>query len=167
MKFLFILFVVMPVVEITLLIKVGQQIGALNTAGLVVLTAVIGSFMLRQQGLSTLFRAQERMNSGQIPLQEMLEGIFLAVGGTLLITPGFVTDLFGFLCLIPVTRAAVVRFAGRYIKVRPMGSMHQSPFGDGPGAGGFQQRDDDSPIEGEFQRDETPEMDPAKKIPKS
>ena len=87
MKFLFILFVVMPVAEITLLIKVGQQIGALYTVSLVVLTAIVGSFMLRQQGLSTLFRAQERMNSGQIPLQEMLEGIFLAVGGALLITP--------------------------------------------------------------------------------
>lgn len=167
MKFLFILFVVMPIAEITLLIKVGQQIGALYTAGLVVSTAFIGSLMLRQQGLSTLFRAQERMNSGQIPLQEMLEGIFLAVGGALLITPGFITDVFGFLCLIPVTRKGIVRLAGRHVKVHSAASMHQSHFTHSHGSAGFRPGGQDDPIEGEFQRDEnTPDHD-TKKIPKS
>ncbi|MEZ5524650.1 MAG: FxsA family protein [Pseudomonadales bacterium] len=164
MKFLFLLFIVMPVVEITLLIKVGQQIGALNTAGLVVLTAIIGSFMLRQQGLSTLFRAQERINSGQIPLQEMLEGIFLAVGGALLITPGFVTDLFGFLCLIPATRRGIVRLAGRHIKVQSAASMHQAQFSYRQGPGPF---GPDDPIEGECQRDEAGKSNSTKKISKS
>lgn len=167
MKFLFVLFIVMPIVEITLLIKVGQQIGALYTAGLVVLTAFVGSLMLRQQGLSTLFRAQERMNSGQIPLQEMLEGIFLAVGGALLITPGFVTDVFGFLCLIPVTRKGIVRFAGRHIKVHSAASMHQTHFTHMHGSAGFRQGGPDDPIEGEFQRDESTKSDSTKKIPKS
>ncbi|EGG98735.1 CoB--CoM heterodisulfide reductase subunit A [gamma proteobacterium IMCC2047] len=167
MKFLFILFVVMPVAEITLLIKVGQQIGALYTAGLVVFTALVGSVMLRQQGLSTLFRAQERMSSGQIPLQEMLEGIFLAVGGALLITPGFITDVFGFLCLIPVTRKALVRLAGKHIKVQSAATMHQTHFSHMHGSADFQQGHSDGPIEGEFQRDDAPESDPTKKISKS
>lgn len=167
MKFLFLLFVVMPVVEITLLIKVGQQIGALYTAGLVVLTAVVGSLMLRQQGLSTLFRAQERMNSGQIPIQEMLEGIFLAVGGALLITPGFVTDAFGFMCLLPVTRQAIVRLAAKHVKVQATASMHHSRFEFGAGASGFEQDDQNAPIDGEFQREPTADHKSTKKISKS
>jgi len=154
MKFLFVLFIVMPVAEITLLIKVGQHIGALYTASLVVLTALIGSFMLRQQGLATLFRAQERMQSGQMPIQEMLEGIFLAVGGALLITPGFITDVFGFLCLIPVTRTGLVAFAARNVKVHAAASMHQSQFTHTQGAAGFHASSQDDSIEGEFQRDE-------------
>lgn len=167
MKFLFVLFIVMPVAEITLLIKVGQQIGALYTASLVVLTAFIGSLMLRQQGLSTLFRAQERINSGQIPLQEMLEGIFLAVGGALLITPGFITDVFGFLCLIPITRKGLVRLAGRHIKIHSAAAMHQTHFTHMHGSAGFRAGDAEDPIEGECQRDENAEPGSTKKIPKS
>jgi UPF0716 protein FxsA len=167
MKFLFILFIVMPVAEITLLIKVGQQIGALYTASLVVFTAVVGSFMLRQQGLATLFRAQERMQSGQMPIQEMLEGIFLAVGGALLITPGFITDVFGFLCLIPLTRKGLVAFAARNVKVHAA-SMHQTQFTHMHGSADFRSDnfgsgERDGPIEGEFQRDETAQSDTAKK----
>lgn len=104
MRFLFLLFIVVPIVEITLLINVGQAIGAWNTVGLVLLSAFIGVNMLRYQGFSTLSRAQRRMDSGQIPGREMIEGIVLAVGGALLLTPGFVTDVIGFLCLIPFTR---------------------------------------------------------------
>jgi len=153
MKLLFLLFVVMPVAEITLLIKVGQQIGALYTAALVVLTALIGSFMLRQQGLATLFKAQARVQNGQLPLQEMLEGIFLAVGGALLITPGFITDVFGFLCLIAVTRKALVAFAARHVKVTSAAAMQQGPFHNTHGSASFHGGDADEPIEGEFQHD--------------
>lgn len=104
MRFLFLLFIVVPIIEITLLINVGQAIGAWNTVGLVLLSAFIGVNMLRYQGLSTLGRAQQRMQSGELPGREMVEGIVLAVGGALLLTPGFVTDVIGFLCLIPFTR---------------------------------------------------------------
>lgn len=104
MRFLFLLFIVVPVIEITLLINVGQAIGAWYTVGLVLLSAFIGVNMLRYQGISTLARAQQRMHEGQIPGNEMVEGVVLAVGGALLLTPGFVTDVVGFLCLIPFTR---------------------------------------------------------------
>lgn len=163
MKFLFVLFIVMPIAEITLLIKVGQHIGVLYTASLVVLTALIGSFMLRQQGMATLFRAQERLQSGQIPIQEMLEGIFLAVGGVLLITPGFITDVFGFVCLIPVTRRGMVIFAARHAKVQATASMHQSQYTHRQGAADFNSGSEKGPIEGEFQRDETAQSDTTKK----
>ena len=93
MRFLFALFIAIPILEMVVLIQVGQQIGALWTIVLVLLTAFIGINLLRYQGLSTLSRATWRMQSGQIPAQEMLEGILLAVGGALLLTPGFVLSL--------------------------------------------------------------------------
>jgi UPF0716 protein FxsA len=110
MKFLFLLFIIIPIIEITVLINVGDAIGAWNTVGLVLLSAFIGVNMLRYQGLSTLARAQQRANQGEMPGQEMVEGIVLAVGGALLVTPGFVTDVIGFSCLLPFTRKA---FASR------------------------------------------------------
>lgn len=91
-----------------LLITVGSQIGALPTIGLVLLTAVVGLALLRQQGISTLLKANQRMQTGQIPAQEMAEGIFLAVGGALLLTPGFITDAIGFACLIPGIRKVLL-----------------------------------------------------------
>ncbi len=108
MRFLFLLFVLVPIVEIVLLINVGQAIGAWYTIGLVLLSAFIGVNMLRQQGLSTLLRARSRMDGGEIPAQEMIEGLILAVGGALLITPVFVTDFFGFCCLMPMIRKGFV-----------------------------------------------------------
>jgi len=99
-----VLFLIIPIIEIYLLIKVGEIIGALPTIILVVLTAVIGAGLLRQQGLSTLARFQQNLSTGKLPAQELVEGILLAVGGALLMTPGFVTDTIGFLCLIPFSR---------------------------------------------------------------
>ena len=99
-----VLFLIIPIIEIFFLIKVGEVIGALPTIVLVVLTAVIGAGLLRQQGLSTLARLQQSLGQGKLPAQEMIEGVLLAVGGALLMTPGFVTDTMGFLCLLPVTR---------------------------------------------------------------
>ncbi len=109
MRFLFLLFIIIPIIEITVLIQVGQAIGAWYTVGLVLLSAFIGVNMLRHQGLSTLARAQQRMNQGEVPGQEMVEGIVLAVGGALLVTPGFVTDVIGFSCLIPGIRKGLVK----------------------------------------------------------
>ncbi|WP_286237339.1 FxsA family protein [Neptuniibacter halophilus] len=109
MKFLFLLFIIVPIIEITVLINVGEAIGAWNTVGLVLLSAFIGVNMLRYQGLSTLARAQQRASQGEIPGQEMVEGIVLAVGGALLVTPGFVTDVIGFSCLLPYTRKAFAK----------------------------------------------------------
>jgi len=102
-----VLFLIIPIIEIYLLIKVGEIIGALPTIILVVLTAVIGAGLLRQQGLSTLARFQQNLSTGKLPAQELVEGILLAVGGALLMTPGFVTDTIGFLCLIPFSRKLI------------------------------------------------------------
>ncbi len=104
------LFIIIPLVELYFIIVVGEVIGAFWTVILVLLTAMIGVNLLRFQGMSTLTRAQQNMAQGQIPAMEMMEGVALAIGGILLITPGFITDSIGFLCLIPATRQAMIRF---------------------------------------------------------
>ena len=163
--FLF-LFIVMPIVEMTILIKVGTMIGALNTVGLVLLTAIIGAALLRQQGLATLLKANQRLNSGELPAKEVAEGLILAVGGALLLTPGFVTDTIGFLCLIPGTRhwlaaqalkrMVVAGQSGSFTFTAGQGGSSRGPFGGREGPFGRQNpfdRNDDI-IEGEY-RDET------------
>ena len=125
MPIMFLLFILIPIIEITVLINVGQAIGTWYTVGLVLLSAFIGVNMLRYQGLSTLARAQQRISSGEMPAQEMVEGLVLAVGGALLITPGFVTDIIGFCCLIPATRQAFVKVLMTRFKVVSM-SKQQS-----------------------------------------
>ncbi len=104
------LFIIIPLVELYVIIAVGEEIGALWTVILVLLTAVIGVNMLRIQGMSTLIRAQRNMAQGAIPAMEMAEGIALAVAGVLLITPGFITDSIGFLLLIPASRRVIIRY---------------------------------------------------------
>ena len=108
MRFLFLSFIILPLIEIIVLIQMGQLVGVQWTIALVVLTAFVGIHMLRQQGRATLNRANWRRLSGEFPAKEMLEGIFLAIGGALLLTPGFITDTFGFMCLLPFTRAWMV-----------------------------------------------------------
>ena len=109
-------FLVIPVLEIYLLIRVGQVIGAGWTVVLVVLTAIIGVWLLRLQGLSTLARAQDKLRQNELPANEILEGMGLLVAGALLLTPGFFTDAIGFLLLLPPTRRWIVsRFAARMV----------------------------------------------------
>ena len=108
---LVVLFIAVPIVEMYLLIKIGGVIGALPTIGLVVVTAMVGVALLRQQGLATLHRVQTALDRGELPATEMLEGIALLLGGALLLTPGFVTDGLGLFCLIPTTRRILVRAA--------------------------------------------------------
>jgi len=105
-----ILFIAIPLVELYFIIVVGGAIGAFWTVILVLLTAVIGVNLLRIQGMSTLTRAQKNMAQGQIPAMEMMEGVALAIAGVLLITPGFITDGIGLLCLIPASRQAIIRY---------------------------------------------------------
>jgi len=102
------IFLLVPVIEIYILIQVGQVIGALWTIVLVVLTAIIGVRLLKLQGMAILMRAQQKMQTGEMPAQEMMEGIGIVVAGAFLLTPGFVTDVFGFILLIPPTRTLVM-----------------------------------------------------------
>ena len=104
-----VIFLVIPVIEIYFLIKVSEIIEVFPTIILVLLTAVIGAGLLRQQGISTLSRLQNNLGQGKLPAQELIEGVLLAVGGALLMTPGFVTDTIGFLCLLPFSRKTLAK----------------------------------------------------------
>jgi len=110
MRPLLLTFIIVPIVEMVILIKVGGLIGALPTVGLVVLTATLGIALLKQQGLATLARVQEKLARDELPDTELLEGVMLLIGGALLLTPGFVTDAVGFCCLLPATRRPLARW---------------------------------------------------------
>jgi UPF0716 protein FxsA len=143
-----VVFFLTPIVEMYLLIRVGGYIGAWPTIGLVMLTAVIGVALLRIQGLATLTRGLGRLEGGELPAREMAEGILLAIAGALLITPGFVTDGFGFLLLLPPARAAVAeRMLARVVVM-----------GDGARFGNRSQRaQGPTIIEGEFESRSDPQ----------
>ena len=98
------IFVVIPATELYVLIEVGSEIGALTTIWLVILTALLGGWMVRQQGLGVMFRMREQMQRGEPPGIEILEGALLLIMGVLLLLPGFITDALGFLLLIPPLR---------------------------------------------------------------
>lgn len=102
-------FFIIPLVEIYFLVQIGEQIGAWKTVLLVIVTAVIGVSLLRQQGLRVLLKANQAMQAGQMPAQELFDGLILAMVGVLLVTPGFFTDALGFILLIPSIRKVLMR----------------------------------------------------------
>jgi len=107
-KWLFLLFLLVPIAEIYVLIEVGEVIGAGRTILFVIATAVLGAWLVKLQGLSTMQRAQESIRRGDTPALEMLEGMTLFISGFLLLIPGFVTDAVGFLLLVPALRRALL-----------------------------------------------------------
>ena len=141
MKYFLPSFIVLPILEMYILIEVGGFIGALNTIGLVLLTALLGLILLRQQGFRTLLNARNKRMQAELPTEEIVTGIFLAVGGALLLTPGFVTDFIGFMCLLPFTRSFLM-------------SLIATSFFD---VSGFSQKKEEKQgnwIEGEYKKDE-------------
>jgi UPF0716 protein FxsA len=125
---LFILFAVLPIVEIAILINVGEQIGGWYTVAIVVLTAFFGARLVKQEGLSTLTQAQQKMQTGQMPGQEMAEGLLLVIAGVLLVTPGFVTDGIGFLLSLPVTRPLIAKGLMKHMSVNMVNPSFQGEF---------------------------------------
>jgi UPF0716 protein FxsA len=154
-RFLFLVFIAVPLVEMLLLFEVAEEIGGMTTLGLVVLTAVIGVQILKQQGFSTLLRANERLESGQLPAQEIVEGMMLAGAGALLLTPGFITDTVGFILLTGPLRRPL---AQRVIKA---GIVHTFSSGSGRGFS-YQTRRDPraggNVYEGEYSRPDDPRL---------
>ncbi len=122
MPLLFI-FILVPMIELAVLIKVGSHIGVLWTLALIFLTAIVGVTLLRAQGLATLMRAGQRLQEGGLPAQELAEGFLLALAGALLITPGFITDAIGFTLLLPGVRGHFAGSVLNMLKPQVMGSM--------------------------------------------
>ena len=107
----FLLFIGLPALEIFLLIKIGGQVGALNTVALIFLTAIIGIYFARLQGIQTLKSGMVNLYQNKMPIYEMMSGASIAIAALLLIIPGFFTDLIGFILLIPFTRRILFKLA--------------------------------------------------------
>lgn len=122
-KILFLLFLIVPLIEVVILIQVGRAIGAGYTVIVIIGTAALGAALLRWQGLATLARVRLSMDQGRLPATELIEGVLLLIAGALLLTPGFFTDALGFLALLPglrklVAEALLVRFIQRRVHPR-------------------------------------------------
>ena len=102
--YLFIIFIILPIIEISIFIQIGSFLGTFNTVLLIFLTAALGIYFVRQQGLSVFQKITYELQNQQIPMQGMFDGLVILIAGILLITPGFLTDVLGFLCLMPMTR---------------------------------------------------------------
>jgi len=148
---LFPIFVVVTLAEIYVLVSVGQAIGGLSTVLLVIITAFIGSSLLRTQGWSTMAKAQQSIAEGRAPAMEMLEGVVILVSGILLLTPGFLTDTLGLLGLMPWSRTYFINHfleknAERVFKSRNSVFIHKSESTE-------TKNKKDETIEGEFWED--------------
>lgn len=130
-RFLVIAFIIVPIIEIYLIVQVDAAIGGWETLGLLVLDSVVGAWLVRREGFSILARVQATLGRGELPTDDLVEGLLVLFAGALMLTPGFLTDALGFVLLLPPTRAMVrnvlkARFAGR---IRVGRGAYGGPFG--------------------------------------
>lgn len=116
MGYLLGLFILVPAVELALLIEVGSRIGTLSTLALIVVTGIVGASLARIQGFQVLMRIQSSVNRGELPASSLVDGVIILVAGALLITPGLLTDAFGFLCLVPAFRRSLKALAWKSLE---------------------------------------------------
>ena len=155
---LFLLFAILPIIEIAVLINVGEQIGGWYTVAIVILTAFAGAHLVRQQGISTLMQAQQKMQAGTMPGQEMAEGLLLVIAGVLLVTPGFITDGIGFLLSLPITRPLIAKSLVKHLSLKMINPSFNSNFTQQPPHSTSQSEDI---IEGEFENKDKPPVNPS------
>ena len=129
MPLLVVLFIVVPIVELYVIIQIGSLIGVLPTLALLLADALLGSLLLRHQGRGAWRRFNAAIAERRFPGREVADGLMIAIGGTLLLTPGFVTDIFGLILLVPPTRAIVRRVLRAYVGHRfvVIGSTGSTP----------------------------------------
>jgi UPF0716 protein FxsA len=115
---LFLIFAIVPVIELSALIYIGSYIGTLNTIAIILLTAVVGAYMVRTEGTGVLYRIQRDLSEGAFPAEELINGALILIAGALLLTPGFFTDLAGFLMVFPATREMIKPPLKKYLGKR-------------------------------------------------
>lgn len=162
---LLVMFIFVPIIEIALFVQVGGMIGMWPTIALVLITAFVGASLVRSQGIQTLMSVQSKMQQGELPAQQIVEGVMLAVSGVLLLTPGFMTDALGMLILLPAPRAMLAKQIMSRVKVNGLGGSQggfHAGFGQHDPFGQANQQDQQGDVfEGEFQRKED---DPSKTL---
>lgn len=135
---LFLCFTLIPALEIYLLIKVGGQIGALNTFGLLILVGIVGATIAKSQGRALLIQTQAALSRGEIPAASLLHGLMVVIGGVLMVTPGFFTDVIGLLFVLPGTRHMIVVLIRKYLaRQLELGRIHVFGSASAGGFGGF------------------------------
>jgi len=159
-------FIGVPLLEIAAFIQIGGWLGLWPTLGLVVLTAMIGTWELRAQGLAALSRARAVLDAGRMPARELFDGACLLLAGALLLTPGFITDALGMLLFLPAVRDVLRRILAR----RFSASVETHVFVDGEEVAGRDGRDGDGPvIDGDYRTVDSPaspERPPPNRIPR-
>ena len=156
---LVVLFLIVPVIEIYVIVQVGQEIGALPTIALLLIESAIGAWLVKREGRRAWGALKAAVGTGRLPSRELADAALVLVGGTLLLTPGFVTDVFGFFLILPVTRPLARRWLGWFTARRATAAVARSsgprsgqrrpgaprPGGTGPGrtVQGEVLRDDD------------------------
>jgi UPF0716 protein FxsA len=115
---LVVLFVLVPIVELAVIIQVGQALGVLETLALMVVVSVVGAWLVKREGLGVWRRAQRQLDMGSMPGRELVDGILILAAGALLLTPGFVSDCVGILLLLPPVRAAIRAVVVRRLRRR-------------------------------------------------
>ncbi|MGB0749922.1 MAG: FxsA family protein [Magnetospiraceae bacterium] len=143
------LFIGIPILEIAVFVQVGDRIGLWPTLGTVILTAVVGTALLRHQGFTVLNRARATLDRGEMPLVEVFDGLCLLVAGALLLTPGFVTDAIGFILTIPPLRTALM--GGLAAWLIKSGRLRMATSGAPPGQGGPRPGGPGPVIDGDFE----------------
>ncbi|QUN05444.1 FxsA family protein [Shewanella yunxiaonensis] len=161
MPFLILLVAVifLPMVELSVLMQVGDVLGTLNTVALVILTAVVGISLVKSQGLNTLMAVQRKLAQGEAPGEEIVEGMLLGLAGILLVVPGFVTDFVGVIFLTPICRKVIAKFMYKHMKMRVV----MSPYNGRAPFNRQQPPKKDDVIDGEYEH----KPDPSDKRPDS
>lgn len=118
-RVLFIAIIVMSFLELYVLIAVGSILGAFPTILLIIASAGLGSYLLREQGIATWQRFQETLARQEVPAYELMEGFLILIGGALLLTPGFITDAIGLVCLLPSLRKTIISYIMKYYFIPP------------------------------------------------
>ncbi|HBY56548.1 MAG TPA: membrane protein FxsA [Candidatus Atribacteria bacterium] len=109
-------FIIVPVVELYILIEVGKRIGSLPIIGIIILTGILGAYLVKGQGFMILKKIQNDLNEGILPGDSLIQGVIILAGGILLLTPGFITDIIGFIFLIPFSRMVVKKYLLKWLK---------------------------------------------------
>ena len=145
--------VVVPIVELYLVVQVGQAIGILPTIALLIIMSVLGGFLLRREGTRTWRAMGDALQAGRLPAREVADGALVILGGALLLTPGFATDAIGLLCILPPSRAVLRRvltgLVARRLGMAGVASLHDKRRGGPPSSAGRRGVDDDV-VEGEI-----------------
>jgi UPF0716 protein FxsA len=162
LRYVFLALLLVPIVEILVIIQVGRVIGGWPTFGLLVLESLLGAWLVRREGGKAWRALSEALQTGKMPSRQLADAALVLVGGTLLLTPGFVTDIFGFFFILPVTRPIARRFLEAAVARRLLGAWTvvgrggAGPFGAGPSGSGPDAGSGPTVVPGEVRRDEDP-----------